>query len=110
MKDGVLVTVDGASDEPAVLVEAWAHQGAAQGGPEGQGRRRPLQAAVAGSHAVRGQARKILTLSDGTAAGHFRGRSWIARALRDLEIEETVVSLPEAVRERVRRAQERQFR
>lgn len=104
------VTVDGACDFPPVLVEAWAHQGAPK----------PAQKAKVIADALKllwldrtqfdGRARKIVALSDTAAAAHFQGRAWIAAALRDLDIEVHVAELPDSLRERVRRAQERQVR
>lgn len=104
------VTVDGASEDPAILVEAWAHQG----------KPKPAQKAKVVSDALkliwidqaryRGDARKILALADAAAAAHFTGRTWIAAALRDLRVEVCVVELPEDVRAALRAAQLRQRR
>jgi len=57
-----------------------------------------------------GGARKILALTDEGAAAHFRGRSWMAEALREFGVEVMVVELPEDTRDRIRQAQRRQFR
>jgi hypothetical protein len=107
---GVSVTVDGASERPPVLVEVWAHQGPPK----------PAQKAKVIADALKllwldqtffgGEARKILALSDAAAAGHFQANTWVALALRDLAIEVIVVPLPEAVRAKIRRAQQRQSR
>jgi hypothetical protein len=110
LQPGSWVTVDGAADVPPVLVEAWAHQGPPK----------PAQKAKVIADALKliwldrtqfgGRARKILALADDAAAAHFQGRAWIAAALRDLDIEVRVVTLPDAVREGLRQAQKRQSR
>ena len=111
LADGGHVTVDGFSAEPAVLVEAWAHQGAPK----------PAQRAKVTSDVLKllwierevfggGPTRKVLVLSDERAAAHFVGGSWVARALRAFEISVLVVELPKDLRRKVSDAQERQGR
>ena len=53
----------------------------------------------------------VLCLSDPLAAAPFLpgGRSWAARAFQDLGISVSVVTLPEALRQRVLDAQRRQY-
>jgi hypothetical protein len=111
MADGIHVDLDGVHDSPdhqPVLVEAWAHQGPP----------RPAQKAKVMTDALRllwvdrsryeGGARKILALTDDDAAKHFRGKTWMGSALRELGIEVRVVSLPDEMRSQIRKAQERQ--
>jgi hypothetical protein len=110
LEAGVIVTVDGASQHPPVLVEIWAHQGPPK----------PAQKAKVIADAFKllwldlsffdKRARKILALSDDAAAGHFRGHTWVALALRDLGIEVIVVQLPDTMKAQIRRAQGRQSR
>ncbi len=104
------VTVDGASDDPAVLVEAWAHQGPPKAAQKAKVIADALKLLWLDRTQFAGRARKILALADAAAAAHFQGRAWIAAALRDLDIEVRVVTLPETVRAALRQAQQRQSR
>jgi hypothetical protein len=108
--DGIAVNVDGFSNDPPVLVEVWAHQGAPK----------PAQKAKVMSDAVKmlwiervlfpAGARKILALADPVAAGHFRGRTWMATALRDLGLEVMVIELTDEIRAGLLTTQRRQVR
>jgi hypothetical protein len=107
--EGRRVEIDAASDDLAVLCEAWAHQGA----PKGAQRNKVLTDAFKLTFiakAIGGSPRLILLLSDEAAAAPFRGRSWYAAALSELGIEVLVVDLPADLRAQIRVAQIRQFR
>jgi hypothetical protein len=58
----------------------------------------------------RRKARKILLFGDTAAAARFQAQGWHARALRAFQIELYVVELPLAIRDRITRAQARQYR
>lgn len=109
LPDGSVVEVDGIGSDPAVLVEAWAHQGP----PKPAQRNKVLADALKLIH-VAAQLpvahRKVLCLSDAEAARPFMGRSWYAAALRSMEVEVQVVSLGDEWRDRVLNAQARQYR
>lgn len=110
MANHIRVSVDGVSDDPAVLVEVWAHQGPPKSPQKAKVITDALKLIWIDRALYEGRARKILALADAAAAGHFIGRTWMATALLDLGVEVHVVQLPEEARERIRRAQERQFR
>lgn len=110
LPDRVRVTIDGVADAPTLLVEAWAHQGPPKSAQKAKVVTDALKLLWVDRVLFGGEARKILALADPAAAGHFQGRSWMAAAFRDLGVEVRVVTLPAAVRERIRRAQQRQFR
>jgi hypothetical protein len=59
---------------------------------------------------IGGNVRKIIAFADDSAASWFRGRSWMAEALRAMSIEVQVVSLPDGVRASIVAAQQRQYR
>lgn len=109
LPDGSYVDVDGLGADPAVLVEAWAHQGS----PKSAQRNKVLADALKLVH-VASQLpvphRKVLCLSDEEAARPFVGRSWYAGALRSMGVEVLVVPLPGPWRERILAAQARQYR
>lgn len=106
----VRVEVDGADEDHAVLVEAWAHQGP----PKAAQRHKVLADAlklVWVASTLPARPRLVLCLSDPAAAAPFTGsRSWAGAALHDLGVEVRLVDLPDEVRALVLRAQRRQYR
>lgn len=111
MADGTRVEVDGVSDDPPVLVEAWAHQGPPRGAQRDKVLADAMKLVLVGS--VRSpRSRLILCFADQEAAKPFisPARTWYAAALRASQIEVLVVSLTVEVREQIRQAQVRQFR
>ena len=107
---GSSVEVDGISDEPPVLVEAWAHQGPPRPAQKYKVMTDAIKLLLVERALFPRGARKILALTDEAAAAHFRGGSWMAEALREFGVEVMVVELPEETRGRIRQAQRRQFR
>jgi hypothetical protein len=108
---GEHVEVDGADTARSVLVECWAHQGP----PKSAQRHKVLADALKLawiSATLYPRPDLILCLSDQRAAAPFQPgtRSWAARALEDLGIHVTVVTLPDDLRQRVQDAQRRQYR
>lgn len=109
-ESGVAVEVDGLSQNPPILVEAFAHQGSLKVGQKHKVANDALKLAWAGRTLLPG-ARKILLFSDEAAAAPFRSkRSWAAAAIEDFGLEIRVVTLPEDVIASIRDAQIRQFR
>ena len=106
---GGRIELDGASDHPSVLVEAWAHQGPPKRAQKAKVMTDALKLLFA-ARVLTTDPRLILALTDHGAAAHFIGRSWMAQALRELGIEVLVVDLPDDVRQAVIRAQARQYR
>ena len=99
--------IDGMSESPPILVEAWAHQGA----PKGAQPNKVMSDAFKLLHARSlfcERPRLILAFADKEAADPFRGTGWKAEALAANDIEVVVVDLPEEIRKRIRRAQEEQ--
>lgn len=110
LPDGTYVECDGVSDSPPVIVEAWAHQGL----PKSAQRNKVLADGLKLVHvaaALGGRHRKILCFSDEAAAKPFLSKNaWYAGALRTLDVQVHVVDLSEEWRERIRQAQQRQYR
>ncbi len=109
LPDGSYVEVDGVSDTPPVLVEAWAHQGPAKSAQRHKVLADSLKLAHVAAALGAGH-RKILCFSDEEAARTFKSRTWYAGALRRLDIQVHVVDLPTEWRERIVDAQRRQYR
>ena len=106
---GRRVTVDGWSEEPPILVEAWAHQGPPK----------PAQTNKVTSdafkltylrHELGVDARLILLFSDEEAARPFQAGSWRAHAFSQAGIEIWVAELAPDIRAAIRDARKRQYR
>lgn len=106
---GGWLQLDGYSEQPRVACEAWAHQGEVKSAQKDKVTKDILKLMF-----VRGLfgtgTKLILLFGDEAAAKFLRGRSWRAQAMRALGVEIEVVSLPSELREKVVRAQQRQYR
>ena len=109
--DGGQVEVDGFSEDPPILVEAWAHQGPPKGGQRNKVLADALKLQLAAGQFVP-RPRLILCFADKEAARPFLSpaRTWYARALRDVGVDVIVVKLTEERRAQIREAQTRQYR
>lgn len=108
LPNGGWMELDGVSDVPPVLCEAWAHLGPAKGGQKHKLLADALKLLYA-SQFFPG-ARKIIVLADKDAARHLQGRGWMAGVLKAFRIEVRTVSLPKTIRAKVQAAQRRQVR
>ncbi|MDA8331279.1 MAG: hypothetical protein M0027_08750 [Candidatus Dormibacteraeota bacterium] len=109
--DGGQVEVDGFSEDPPILVEAWAHQGPPKGGQRNKVLADALKLRLAAG-LFDPRPRLILCFADEDAARPFRpsARTWYAKALRDAGVDVLVVKLTEERRAQIREAQTRQYR
>ena len=107
---GARVEIDGADIDLTVLVECWAHQGAAK---VAQKNKLVVDATklnwIAKSLEPAPQ-RLILCVSDPAAVGHLIGASWQAQAIRELGVEIEIVSLDPSVVATLNAAQQRKVR
>lgn len=106
---GARVELDGASQDMAVLVECWAHQGPAKVAQKYKLVNDAFKLAWV-AKSLEGPSRLMLCVSDEAAVRHLRGRSWQGRAIADAGVEIVVVRLPSDVVAAVQAAQVRQFR
>ena len=106
---GGWLEVDGASDSPPIICEAWAHIGLAKSAQKHKLMTDAFKLVFVGQ-ILPPKTRKILVLGDMDAVQHLRGRGWMAQALRASNVEIVIVELPKDARERLREAQRRQFR
>ena len=109
LPEGGRIELDGACDDPPILVEAWAHQGPPKPAQKAKVMTDAAKLLFA-ARLLKTDPRLVLALTDRGAAAHFIGRTWMAQALRELGIEVLVVELPDDVRGAVLRAQARQYR
>jgi hypothetical protein len=96
--------VDGASDDPPVLCEAWAHQGPIKAGGKTKVATDALKLLFAARQLSK-RARLVLAFADQQAAMYFQGSSWLGQVIRGEGIEIFVVELSIDIRARIRRAQ-----
>lgn len=101
--------VDGYSDPPPVLCEAWAHIGPAKRAQKNKVMTDAIKLLYISARLV-GPARKILLFADEEAASHFTGESWMANCLREFDVSVMVVEMSPAWREEILTAQRRQYR
>jgi len=112
LEDGSRMELDGFSSDPLVLCEAWAHIGAPMSAQKHKVMTDALKLVVARSSlGPSTRCKAILAFCDEDAAGHFNGSTtWMAQALRQLDIDVSVVEVPPEVRESIIAAQKRQYR
>jgi len=101
--------IDGGSESPLVLVEAWAHQGRAKSAQKHKLAMDAFKLTTA-RQAFGEAARLILLVSDQDAVRHALGDSWFSYALRSAGVEIKVVQVSADTRIRLCEAQRRQFR
>jgi hypothetical protein len=71
---GAVVEFDGLSEDPPVVVEAWAHQGPPRPAQKYKVMTDTLKLVWANQTFFASKARKILALTDTAAAAHFQGK------------------------------------
>jgi len=109
LPDGEWLEIDGFSESPLILCEAWAHVGTPKSAQKNKVMADALKLLYVERIASK-PARKILLLGDKVAARRFPGDNWMARALHAFGIEIQVVELPTDIRTTVENAQKRQYR
>ena len=103
------IQIDGYSEDPPIMCEAWAHRGKPKGGQPHKVLTDALKLLFADT--VLGKIhRKILVFADEAARKPFVEHGWQAQCLKHFGFETYVVSLPKDQLERIEKAQERQRR
>lgn len=107
--DSQAMEIDGYAPDPLILCEAWARIGPAKPGQQKKVMTDALKLVVARAELGGAEdCHAVLAFCDEDAAAHFSGKSWMAEALRQLNIEVLVVEIPPEVRESITAAQRRQ--
>ncbi|MBI1992105.1 MAG: hypothetical protein HYS71_02550 [Candidatus Omnitrophica bacterium] len=106
---GAYLELDGYTEKPLIFCESWAHIGEVKSAQQAKVMQDAVRLVYARKLTGR-NARCILLFGDDVAANHFRGKKWVAWCLRALDIEVRVVHLPNSLRQKVLKAQERQYR
>ena len=104
ISDDVRLELDGFSENPRIICEAWAHQGAPKSAQKYKVMNDAMKMVLARS-ILGNQFRAILLFADDLAAKHFRGNTWQAAALQANQIEIFVAALPEALKTEIKTAQ-----
>ena len=103
------IQIDGYSENPPIMCEAWAHRGKPKGGQPHKVLTDAFKLLFADT--VLGKIhRKILVFADEAARKPFVEDKWQAQCLKHFGFETYVVSLPEKILEMIDRAQRRQRR
>lgn len=109
LDEGSWIEIDGYSQSPLVLCEAWAHIGASKSAQKNKVMADAFKLLFV-STLVKGNGKKILLFSDHAAAAHFQGKSWMAKCLRNYNIIIETIDLPSGLKVQVLEAQKRQYR
>ena len=107
LEGGATVEIDGYSDEPPILCEAWAHYGEPKGSQPFKVMTDALKL-IFTEKCLGRRFSKILLFSNEKARKPFTGKGWKAQVLRSYEIETRVFPLPEGQIKEVIEAQKRQ--
>jgi hypothetical protein len=103
------VNLDGFADGPTpICVEVWAHQGKAIGGQPAKVMKDICKLLLV-EKLIGRPCRKIVAVCDDSAL-NFLQNSWQGRFADEFGIERIVVDVDEAIRDKVRQAQARQYR
>lgn len=103
------IQIDGYSENPPIMCEAWAHRGKPKGGQPHKVLTDAFKLLFADT--LLGKIhRKILVFADEAARKPFVEDKWQAQCLKHFGFETYVVSLPKDQLERIEEAQERQRR
>ena len=105
----VHLDVDGFSENPPIICEAWAHIGAPKAAQKSKAIADAFKLVFLERHLGRAY-RKVLLFADRQAMNAFLGPTWRAEALRYFEIHTELFELPDDLRQAVIAAQKRQFR
>ena len=107
--DGCIVVVDGYSDKPPILCEAWVHYGSPRGAQFDKIMTDAFKLLFIEKR--KGKIyKKILLFCDKDARKPFTGGSWQAQCLRDYGIETEICRLPKELEQRAKKARKRQYR
>ena len=107
--DDCIVEVDGYSDEPPTLCEAWVHYGRPRGSQFDKIMTDAFKLVFIEKR--KGKIyKKILLFCDEDAQKPLTGGSWQAQCLRDHGIETEAYRLPKELEQRVKKARKRQYR
>ncbi len=107
---GARVEVDGADADVTVLVECWAHQGAAKAAQKYKLVNDAVKLHWIAQSLDPAPLRLIICVSDAAAISHLKGKSWHAHAIAELGATFEVVELPADLLAAIAAAQIRQFR
>lgn len=106
---GMWIELDGFCESPLVLCEAWAHIGPPKSAQKNKVMADAFKLVFANS-LFEETAKRILLFADLEAAAHFTGKSWMAECLHKYDIIVETMELPLDLKNKVLKAQKRQYR
>jgi len=109
LDEGSWIEIDGYSQYPQVLCEAWAHIGVPKPAQKNKVMTDAFKLLFI-NRLVEGGTKKILLFADHEAAAHFQGKSWMAQCLKYFDIIIEIIDLPPDLKTQVLKAQQRQYR
>jgi hypothetical protein len=107
VSQGVWIEVDGATPGETVLVEAYARQGSLKGAQTKKIAQDILKLALVKRDPDRAATRTVIAFASQDAYKSITG--WLRQAAVTFGVELTVVEIPGELRDRIRRAQDRQM-
>jgi hypothetical protein len=107
--EGSWIELDGFCESPMILCEAWAHIGTPKSAQKNKVMTDAFKLLFVKA-LLKGNGKCILLFADRDAAAHFQGKSWMAQCLREYDITVEVIELPPEVKDKVLKAQKRQYR
>lgn len=107
---GAFIDVDGVAPDGSVLVECWAHQGAAKVAQKYKLVNDAAKLQWAATWLVPAPRALLLCVGDEAAVRHLRGSSWQGEAIRSMGVGIEVVRLEDVDVAALVEAQKRQFR
>jgi hypothetical protein len=110
LNNGTWLEVDGFSAHPPVICEAWAHIGIPLSAQKNKVMADALKLIFVNNLVNKRKNKLILLFGDSKAAGHFKGKSWIAECFRGQKISIKIIKFPEKRKNTIQRAQKRQSR
>lgn len=108
--NGSWVESDGFCESPRIICEAWAHIGIPKSAQKNKVMTDVLKMLFIDSLEKSRKSSLVLLFGDEKAAEHFKGKSWMATCLKRNGIEVKVIKFPEEIKEKILKAQERQYR
>ena len=92
-----------------VLCEAWAHIGPPESAQKDKVMTDGFKLLFVNA-LVKGDSKRVLLFADPDAAAHFQGKSWMAQCLDEYNIIVEIIELPPELKNKVLKAQQRQYR
>ncbi len=103
--------LDGYSESPSYLCEAWVHMGISKGAQLKKVMTDAFKLLYAKTLInPNKKSNLVLLFADREAASYFQGKSWMAQCLKKYDIKVKIIKLPQNIETGLKKAQKRQYR